>query len=108
MYEREGTMTQSFDGLVPESWCCIDCGMNTAPGALTVKALGGKWDAGEGVDQTFDERAEVCLGYLPPRIVGVYDKWHYFEQKKLAYQKLAQQIETIARPPGGNVIPLRG
>ena len=25
---------ETFEGLVPESWCCIDCGMNTAPGML--------------------------------------------------------------------------
>ena len=22
-------------GAAPESWCCVDCGVNTAPGALT-------------------------------------------------------------------------
>jgi hypothetical protein len=25
----------SLKGLIPESWLCIDCGMNTAPGLMT-------------------------------------------------------------------------
>ncbi len=59
-------MTTDFKGLVPESWHCIDCGMNTAPGALNrvemeqaVKALGRRWDDGEGVTQTYDRNTEV-------------------------------------------------
>jgi len=57
---------ETFEGLVPESWCCIDCGMNTAPGMLNradlekaVKALGEKWHAGEGITQTVDADTEI-------------------------------------------------
>jgi hypothetical protein len=25
----------NYEGLAPESWCCIDCGVNTAPGCLS-------------------------------------------------------------------------
>ena len=61
-----GYETQRFEGAVPESWCCIDCGMNTAPGMLNradiekaAKALGEKWRAGEGITQTLDADTEI-------------------------------------------------
>jgi len=58
---------ETFEGLVPESWCCIDCGMNTAPGMLNraemekaVEELGDKWGKeGVGVPQHFDCNTEV-------------------------------------------------
>jgi hypothetical protein len=28
-------MTHDLKGLTPESWCCVDCGINTAPGLQT-------------------------------------------------------------------------
>jgi hypothetical protein len=53
-------------GLVPESWCCVDCGVNTAPGLLNrtemekaIAALGEKWSAGEGINQTINCDSEV-------------------------------------------------
>jgi hypothetical protein len=57
----------NFEGLVPESWCCIDCGMNTAPGCLNriemenaAKALGKLWETNaESVRQHIDNRSEV-------------------------------------------------
>ena len=59
-------MTNNFKGAVPESWHCIDCGMNTAPGMLNradiekaAKALGEKWHAGEGITQTLDADTEI-------------------------------------------------
>src|SRR5262245_20873176 len=56
-----------FEGHVPECWCCVDCGMNTAPGFLNraamekvPKALGEKWDTEkEGITQTMDADTEV-------------------------------------------------
>jgi hypothetical protein len=58
--------TTNFEGLTPESWCCIDCGVNTAPGNLnraewenTVKALGKLWETGTGVEIIIDNRSEV-------------------------------------------------
>jgi hypothetical protein len=53
-------------GLLPESWNCVDCGVNTAPGLLNrvemekaAEALGKRWDEGEGIDQTIDHHSEV-------------------------------------------------
>jgi hypothetical protein len=48
-------MSNDFDfrGIAPESWLCIDCGMNTSPGALNrsepeaaARALGARWRSG--------------------------------------------------------------
>jgi hypothetical protein len=36
------TSTADFKGLIPETWCCVDCGYNTAPGwrcALTLSSI---------------------------------------------------------------------
>jgi hypothetical protein len=55
-----------FRGEVPESWHCVDCGVNTAPGmknraeteqAFQLLALMGKEDVG--VPAVFDNRTEV-------------------------------------------------
>jgi hypothetical protein len=61
-------MTECFKGLVPESWLCIDCGVNTAPGMFNrtemekaVAALGEQWNAGEGVKQSIGCDAEVYM-----------------------------------------------
>ena len=59
----------NFDGLTPESWCCIDCGANTAPGCLNraalenaVKALGKLWETdAASVKQTIDDQSEVYM-----------------------------------------------
>ena len=52
----------SLRGKVPESWNCIDCGINTAPGCLNrlqmEQALAIDW-ADQGVKQTFNDRTEV-------------------------------------------------
>jgi hypothetical protein len=49
-------------GDVPESWACIDCGINTAPGCLNraqmERAVGLDW-SGQGITQFIDDRAEV-------------------------------------------------
>jgi hypothetical protein len=49
----------------PESWHCIDCGTNTAPGLLTkaeaekiIKAANGDWPI-QYIDQVIDNRSEV-------------------------------------------------
>ena len=34
-------MTTMFRGKTPESWCCVDCGVNTAPGHPNRKELEG-------------------------------------------------------------------
>ena len=64
----DDTRTDNLQGLIPESWyCCVDCGMNTAPGCFNradmeaaIAALGDKWHNNEqGVTQTIDDRSEV-------------------------------------------------
>ena len=49
-------------GKMPESWCCIDCGINTAPGCLNreqlEQAMARDW-SGQGVNQTIDEFSEI-------------------------------------------------
>jgi hypothetical protein len=61
--------TTNLKGLVPESWCCIDCGMNTAPGftnrvdgEAAIKALGSVWkyDLG-GIKEQVGFDAEVYM-----------------------------------------------
>jgi hypothetical protein len=51
---------------IPESWNCIDCGTNTAPGLLNraevesrIAALGELWELGATIPQTIDDRAEL-------------------------------------------------
>jgi hypothetical protein len=58
----------NLEGLIPESWVCVDCGVNTAPGLLnraemekaieTAKAAG-QWGGDKGIQQTMDTRAEL-------------------------------------------------
>jgi hypothetical protein len=55
----------NFEGLVPESWRCIDCGFNTAPGCLNraemeqaAQALGKMWET-TGIKQHIDNRSEI-------------------------------------------------
>lgn len=49
-------------GLLPESWACIDCGVNTAPGCLNrqqmEQAFAIDWND-QGVEQTINDRSEV-------------------------------------------------
>jgi hypothetical protein len=55
-------MTDDLQGLVPESWNCVDCGIDTAPGchnrAQMERAFAAIGDD-QGVEQTFDQRSEV-------------------------------------------------
>lgn len=49
-------------GVIPESWACIDCRINTAPGfvnrARAEKAFAADWN-NQGIKQTVDEWSEV-------------------------------------------------
>lgn len=57
-------MTKIPRGAIPESWDCIDCGINTAPGFfnrdLIAKALAADWN-NQGVSQTVDDWSEVYM-----------------------------------------------
>ena len=58
-----------LEGMAPESWLCVDCGFNTAPGlfnraeleqAIDVAKLAGRWWGDEdGIPQLFNCQSEV-------------------------------------------------
>jgi hypothetical protein len=56
-----------FSGLIPESWLCVDCGFNTAPGLKNTRQaqaeaamLGALWDNDlAGIDQRIGFDSEV-------------------------------------------------
>jgi hypothetical protein len=81
-FEREVRyLCEDSEGLIPESWCCIDCGMDTAPGLLNraemekaVEALGEKWYNGASVPQTHDRTTEVyCVRPAVWKAAGMAD-----------------------------------
>jgi hypothetical protein len=51
-------------GLVPETWACIDCGINTHPGSLNRKqmeqAFALDWN-NQGIKIRYDDRTEVYM-----------------------------------------------
>jgi hypothetical protein len=59
--------TRDFAGVIPESWLCVDCGFNTAPGLLNRReaeraaaALGDAWHImGAGLPQAINSDSEV-------------------------------------------------
>jgi hypothetical protein len=46
-------------GVVPESWLCVDCGVNTAPGMSTRKEMDAAFIIGGHVEQTLTWDQEV-------------------------------------------------
>ena len=54
-----------------------------------------------GVDS---DTAERCLGHAIGGVRGVYDRHKYEEQMRIAFERLAQQIEQIVDPTKGKVI----
>jgi integrase len=51
--------------------------------------------------------AERCLGHALPGIRATYDRHHYIDEMRYAFETLAAQIELIINPPRGDVVPLR-
>jgi hypothetical protein len=49
------------NGGIPESWACIDCGVNTAPGCSTREQIEQASPAQDSVTQTFDDQTEVYV-----------------------------------------------
>jgi hypothetical protein len=47
-------------------------------------------------------------GVAIPGVEGVYDRHEYDPEKADALQRLANLIETIVNPPGGNVVTFAG
>jgi integrase len=52
------------------------------------------------------DHGELCLGHVLRGVHGIYDRHDYHAEKKLAYEKLAAQIERILNPQD-NVRQLR-
>jgi hypothetical protein len=52
------------------------------------------------------DHAERCLGHVIGGVRGVYDRHEYYDEKKLASEKLAALIERIVNPPADNVASL--
>ena len=56
-------MTTMFRGKTPESWCCVDCGVNTTPGHPNRKELEGLYKlTGKETPvyaATFNDRCEI-------------------------------------------------
>jgi hypothetical protein len=69
----------NLDKLVPESWACIDCGINTAPGFLNRKEAEQGFAAmpltgRTGLEQQLDSRAEVyCVKPAVWKAAGMAD-----------------------------------
>jgi integrase len=55
-----------------------------------------------------ERHAEQCLGHVIGGVQGIYDRHRYIDEMRIAYEKLAVQIEMIVNPPTDNVVPLRG
>jgi integrase len=53
------------------------------------------------------DHAERCLGHVIGGVRGVYDRHEYLEEKRLAFEALAAQIERIVNPQA-NVVAIRG
>jgi hypothetical protein len=55
---------EDLRGMIPESWACIDCGINTAPGLKNrlqaEQAFAVDWE-NRGIKQTIDEWSEVYV-----------------------------------------------
>jgi hypothetical protein len=52
------------------------------------------------------DHAERCLGHVIGGVRGIYDHYAYYDEKKVAFAALADQIDRIINPQV-NVIPMR-
>ena len=53
------------------------------------------------------DHAERCLGHVMPGIRDNYDRHEFYEEKRIAFEALAAQIERIVNPVE-NIVPMRG
>ena len=51
--------------------------------------------------------AERCLGHAIGGVRATYDRHEFEQEKRKAFEALAEMIETIVRGPAENVVPLR-
>jgi integrase len=53
------------------------------------------------------DHAEQCLGHVLPTMRRTYDRHDFFGEKKIAYEKLAKQLDLLLNPPAAdNVVPM--
>jgi integrase len=50
--------------------------------------------------------AEICLGHVLPGVRGTYDRYAYLEEKRRAFDALAELIARIVEPPVHNVVAI--
>jgi integrase len=53
------------------------------------------------------DHAERCLGHAILGVRGVYDRHEFHAEKAFVFEQLAAQLQSITRPPNGNVLPLK-
>jgi integrase len=53
------------------------------------------------------EHAMRYLGHVIGGVRGIYDRHKYYDEKKLAFEKLATLVESIVDPKE-NVLPMKG
>jgi hypothetical protein len=53
-----------------------------------------------------ENHAERVLGHAIGGVKGVYDRWQYREERRIALAKLSALIDSILNPRD-NVVPLR-
>jgi integrase len=53
------------------------------------------------------DHAERCLGHVIGGVRGVYDRHEYYDEKAMAFEALAAQVQRIIDPQP-NVVPMKG
>ena len=46
------------------------------------------------------------MGHIITGVRGTYDRYKYLDEKRRAFEALAQQVAMILNPPAGNVVPM--
>jgi len=53
-----------------------------------------------------DDHAERAMGHVIAGVRGTYDRYEYLDEKRKAFEALAQQVAMILNPPAGNVVQI--
>ncbi|WP_438277973.1 tyrosine-type recombinase/integrase [Nitrobacter sp.] len=55
-----------------------------------------------------EDHAERAMGHVIAGVRGTYDRYSFLEEKRDAFQKLADLVTIIIKPPTDNVVPFAG
>lgn len=55
-----------------------------------------------------DDHAERAMGHKIGGVRGTYDRYEYLDEKRKAFEALAQLVALILEPPAGNVVQISG